>query len=120
MFKEGSDGVVVLLHGLVGGWLTPFLLVLLLGGVNFMFVHMKGIQFLDKEFSPEKRYDDTWTYAAAFRFFNYCREYLRGRIKTQKLGIHIWMCFNSATYVLTCLLLLARLLLECHKWVISF
>ena len=120
MLKQNISESVDLLFEVFGGGMILVSFVLLLGAVNFMFVRTKGIQYLDKEFSPEKMYDDTWTYSAGSRFFDYCWAYLRGKIKTQKSEIHVWMCFNIVTQVLATLFFLYMLFFCFYKWLLEF
>ena len=119
MLEAGSDDAMNLLYRIFGEWLLPFMFVFILGAFNFMFVSAKGIQYLDKEFSPDKKYDDTWSIAASQRFFSYCWDYLRGKIKTERFGMRVWMWFNSISHVMAGIFLLYCILFDCYKWILE-
>ena len=120
MIETHSQESLNVLHTLFGDWFLLLALVFIFGSVNFMFVWVKGIQYLDREFSPDKQYDDTWTYAAGSRFFDYCWWFLRGKIKTKRVGMCVWMCLNSASYIVVSFWLLYAIFFDIYKWIISF
>ena len=119
MLETHSQESLNILHTMLGDWFFLVAFLFAYGSLNFMFVSAKGIQYLDKEFSPDKKYDDTWSIAASQRFFSYCWDYLRGKIKTERVGMRVWMWFNSISHVLICLLLLYGILFDCYKWIID-
>lgn len=118
MIETHSQESLNVLHTLFGDWFLLLALVFIFGSVNFMFVWVKGIQYLDREFSPDKQYDDTWTYSAGSRYFDYCWLFLRGKIMTKRLGIRVWMCFNSTSSAVLGVLLIYGILFDCYKWII--
>jgi hypothetical protein len=120
MVETTTEEALVVLQEFLGGWFILIAFLFAFGAFNFMFVWVKGIQYLDEEFSPHKKYDDTWTYSAGSRFFDYSWAYLRGKIKTEKVGMRLWMWFNSATNVIMVFLLLYTIFFDLYKWIISF
>jgi hypothetical protein len=116
-----KEAINLLIEVFGRGLFVLFAVTWLIGAFNFVFVNIKGIQYLDREFSPEKKYNDTWTYAASSRFFDYCWSYLWGKIKIQKFGIRVWMCFNSFVYVVMCFSFVYCVLFELwYRFIISW
>ena len=120
MEETAIEESLVVLQEFLGGWFIPIAFLFAFGAFNYFFVNIKGIQYLDKEFSPDKKYDDTWTYAAGSRFFDYCWWFLRGKIKTKRVGMCVWMCLNSASYIVVSFWLLYAIFFDIYKWIISF
>ena len=120
MLEANSKESLVLLQYILGDWLVIPAFLFTYAAFNFMFVRIKGIQYLDKEFSPEKKYDDTLASAAGYRFFGYCRKYMLGKIKTKNIGLRVWMWFNSTSYAVSMLLLIYMLFFCFYKWILEF
>lgn len=92
----------------------------LIFSVNFMYISARGIKKLDAYFEDGKDYDDTWSFSASSRFFDYCWNFIRGRLKVSDHDIRWWMYFNAIGYLLTCGIILLVLLAYCYIKIIGW
>lgn len=95
-------------------------IVLLMFSINFGYIYVRGIKKLDAYFENGKDYNDTWTISANFRFFKYCRDYMRGRLVVHSPGMRLWMRFNAVGYALLMMFFSSILVVACYLKISSW
>lgn len=109
-----SDTFMVMKEIIGDSLFVPLNIFFVIYSINFGYVHARGIKKMDSYFENGKNYNDTFTFAATYRFGTYCEQFLRGKLKVNDLNMRLWMYFNAFGYAFFTIVLLGYVFLSIY------